>query len=102
MANCIILCQVHVIRFFFCPSSKFIIHYLLLNKYSYLFAIVCIFVVNYLQVEIPRFIQLAVDLLNESTTESKEGLLENVQWVIALSVVMVVVRILSRMLNLKI
>ena len=82
-------------------KSKFIIHYLLLNKYSYLFAIVCIFVVNYLQVEIPRYIQLAVDLLNESTTESKEGLLENVQWVIALSVIMVVIRILSRMFSLN-
>jgi ATP-binding cassette subfamily B multidrug efflux pump len=82
-------------------KSTFIIHYLLLNKYSYLFAIVCIFVVNYLQVEIPRFIQLAVDLLNESTTESKAGLLENVQWVIALSVIMIVVRILSRMYSLN-
>lgn len=82
-------------------KSKFIIHYLLLNKYSYLFAIVCIFVVNYLQVEIPRFIQLAVDLLNESTDASKEGLLVNVQWVIALSVVMVVVRVLSRMYSLN-
>ena len=82
-------------------KSKFIIHYLLLNKYSYLFAIVCIFVVNYLQVEIPRYIQLAVDLLNQATTESKDGLLENVQWVIALSVVMVVFRILSRMYSLN-
>jgi ATP-binding cassette subfamily B multidrug efflux pump len=82
-------------------KSKFITHYLLLNKYSYLFAIVCIFVVNYLQVEIPRYIQLAVDLLNQSTLESKEGLLENVQWVIALSVIMVVIRILSRMYSLN-
>jgi ATP-binding cassette subfamily B protein len=82
-------------------KSKFIIHYFLLNKYSYLFAIICIFVVNYLQVEIPRFIQRAVDLLNGSTLESKEGLLENVQWVIALSVVMVVIRILSRMYSLN-
>jgi len=78
-------------------KSKFIIHYFLLNKYSYLLAIVCIFVVNYLQVEIPRYIQLAVDLLNESTHESQTGLLENVQWVIGLSLVMVVIRILSRM-----
>jgi ATP-binding cassette subfamily B multidrug efflux pump len=82
-------------------KSKFIIHYLLLNKYSYLFAIVCIFIVNYLQVEIPRYIQLAVDLLNQSTIESKEGLLENVQWVIALSLIMIVVRILSRMYSLN-
>jgi ATP-binding cassette subfamily B multidrug efflux pump len=82
-------------------KSKFIIHYLLLNKYSYLFAIICIFIVNYLQVEIPRFIQLAVDLLNESTIESKAGLLENVQWVIALSVIMIGVRVLSRMYSLN-
>ncbi|MFT4789364.1 MAG: ATP-binding cassette subfamily B multidrug efflux pump [Paraglaciecola sp.] len=73
----------------------------MLNKYSYLLAIVCIFVVNYLQVEIPRYIQLAVDLLNESTLASKEGLVENVQWVIALSVVMVVIRILSRVYSLN-
>jgi ATP-binding cassette subfamily B protein len=57
--------------------------------------------VNYLQVEIPRYIQLAVDLLNQSTIESKEGLLENVQWVIALSLIMIVVRILSRMYSLN-
>jgi ATP-binding cassette subfamily B multidrug efflux pump len=82
-------------------KSKFIIHYLLLNKYSYLCAIVCIFVVNYLQVEIPRYIQLAVDLLNESSAESKEGLLGYVQWVIILSVIMVVIRILSRMFSLN-
>lgn len=82
-------------------KSKFILHYFLLNKFSYLFAIVCIFLVNYLQVEIPRYIQLAVDLLNESKIASKEGLVENVQWVIALSVVMVVIRILSRMYSLN-
>ncbi len=82
-------------------KSKFIIHYLMLNKYSYLLAIVCIFVVNFLQVEIPRYIQLAVDLLNQSTIESKATLLDNVQWVIALSVIMVVVRILSRMYSLN-
>ena len=69
----------------------------MLNKTSYLLAIICIFVVNFLQVEIPRYIQLAVDLLNESTLESKADLLENVQWVIGLSVIMVIVRILSRM-----
>ena len=82
-------------------KANFIIHYFMLNKYSYLFAVVCIFVVNYLQVEIPRYIQLAVDLLNNSTIASKAALLENVQWVIALSVIMVVIRILSRMYSLN-
>lgn len=78
-------------------KPAFIIHYLLLNKYSYMFAVVCIFAVNYLQVEIPRYIQLAVDLLSESTAASQADLIENVQWVILLSVLMVVIRILSRM-----
>lgn len=55
-------------------KSRFILHYLSLNKYSYLFAIVCIFIVNFLQVEIPRYIQLAVDLLNQSTQVAQEGL----------------------------
>ncbi|EPJ55845.1 MAG: ABC-type multidrug/protein/lipid transport system ATP-binding protein [Osedax symbiont Rs2] len=82
-------------------KANFIIHYLMLNKYSYMFAIVCIFVVNYLQVEIPRYIQLAVDLLDKSTIDSQAALLENVQWVIGLSVIMVVIRILSRMYSLN-
>jgi len=78
-------------------KSRFILHYLSLNKYSYLFAIVCIFIVNFLQVEIPRYIQLAVDLLNQSTQVAQEGLVENVMWVVICSVLMVGVRILSRM-----
>ncbi len=77
-------------------KSQFIRHYFLLNKYSYLLAVVCIFVVNWLQVEIPRYIQQAVDLLDPSTGEGLGDLLENVKAVIALSLVMVVVRVLSR------
>lgn len=75
---------------------QFILHYFLLNKYSYVFAAVCIFVVNWLQVEIPRYIQQAIDLLNQSSGEVMETLVDNVQAVIVLSVVMVLVRILSR------
>ncbi len=82
-------------------KSRFILHYLLLNKYSYLVAIVCIFVVNYLQVEIPRYIQLAVDQLNQSSAASQVDLVENVKWVIGCSVLMVVVRILSRIYSLN-
>ncbi len=78
-------------------KPQFIWHYFLLNKYSYLFAMVCIFIVNWLQVEIPRFIQQAIDLLNQSSSGAKADLIENVQAVIGLSLVMVMVRILSRM-----
>ena len=78
-------------------KAQFIRHYFLLNKYSYLFAVVCIFVVNWLQVEIPRFIQQAIDLLSQTSQQADGELLGNVQAVVVLSVVMVVVRVLSRM-----
>ena len=78
-------------------KSRFIIHYLLLNKYSYLLAIVAIFGVNWLQVEIPRYIQMAIDLLGDSSTESQSNLVTNVVVVISFSVAMVGIRILSRM-----
>ena len=76
---------------------QFIRHYFWLNRYSYLFAVVCIFIVNWLQVEIPRYIQQAVDLLSPTEPADGLGTLEdNVQMVIVLSLVMVLVRIMSR------
>ena len=82
-------------------KPQFLLHYFLLNKYSYLFAVVCIFLVNWLQVEIPRFIQQAVDLLNQSSLQAQDELVGNVQAVIILSLLMVVVRVLSRMYSLN-
>lgn len=76
---------------------QFISHYFLLNRYSYLFATVCIFIVNWLQVEIPRYIQLAIDLLNESSFEAQDQLVTNVMYIVVFSIVMVFIRILSRM-----
>ncbi|WP_196158095.1 ABC transporter ATP-binding protein [Reinekea sp. G2M2-21] len=78
-------------------KSRFIIHYFLLNKYSYLFATVCIFAVNWFQVEIPHYIKLAIDLLGENSSDSHAELVRNVWIVIVLAVVMVGIRILSRM-----
>jgi ATP-binding cassette subfamily B protein len=77
-------------------KSQFIWHYFLLNKYSYLFAVVCIFIVNLLQVEIPRYIQQAIDLLILASDNASSLLAENVQIVIVLSLAMIIVRILSR------
>ncbi|NQZ10427.1 MAG: ABC transporter ATP-binding protein, partial [Algicola sp.] len=82
-------------------KPQFILHYLLLNKYAYLFAIFCIFIVNWLQVEIPRYIQQAIDLLSQSSTDAQGALVDNVQVVIVLSLAMVFVRILSRMYSLN-
>ena len=78
-------------------KSRFILHYLLLNKYAYLFAIFCILIVNWLQVEIPRYIQQAIDLFGDQSEASRQELFGYVEWVVGLSVVMVVFRILSRM-----
>ncbi len=82
-------------------KKQFILHYFLINKYSYLFAVFCIFIVNWLQVEIPRFIQQAIDLLSVTAGDSPQALVENVKLVILFSVLMVVVRILSRMYSLN-
>lgn len=78
-------------------KRQFITHYFLLNKYSYLFATLCIFAVNWLQVEIPRYIQLAIDLLGQPGEESRSDLVTNVYFVIGFSLVMVGIRVLSRM-----
>ncbi len=78
-------------------KRQFILHYFLLNKWSYLFAVACIFLVNWLQVEIPRYIQQAIDLLGKADPAARSNLNEYVLWVVVFSLVMVGVRILSRM-----
>lgn len=78
-------------------KPKFILHYFLLNKYSYLLATVCIFIVNWLQVEIPRYIQSAIDLLGNVAEAARNELTFDIGIVIVFSLIMVVVRILSRM-----
>lgn len=78
-------------------KRQFILHYFLLNKWSYGFAVVCIFLVNWLQVEIPRYIQQAIDLLGQADPAARSNLNTYVLWVVAFSLIMVGVRILSRM-----
>ncbi|WP_028672186.1 ABC transporter ATP-binding protein [Saccharospirillum impatiens] len=78
-------------------KRQFILHYFLLNKWSYLIAAVCIFVVNWLQVEIPRYIQQAIDLLGQADQAARSNLNEYVLWVVVFSLIMVGVRIMSRM-----
>lgn len=78
-------------------KPKFILHYFLLNKYSYLLATVCIFVVNWLQVEIPRYIQSAIDLLGNVAEAARNDLMFDIGIVIVFSLIMVIVRIMSRM-----
>lgn len=77
-------------------KRQFIAHYLRMNRTSYLLAIVFIFLVNWLQVEIPRYIQLAIDLIDDVSSSGHQQLQTYVWIVVGMSVAMVVVRILSR------
>lgn len=77
-------------------KRQFIAHYLRMNRTSYLLAIVFIFLVNWLQVEIPRYIQLAIDLIDDASSSGHQQLQTYVWMVVGMSVAMVVVRILSR------
>lgn len=77
-------------------KKQLIFQYLHLNRKSYLLAIVFIFLVNWLQVEIPRYIQLAIDLIEDGSTQGHNQLKSYVGMVVAMSVAMIVVRIWSR------
>ncbi|MGF1749671.1 ABC transporter ATP-binding protein [Vibrio cionasavignyae] len=78
-------------------TRQFIAHYVRMNRKSYLLAIIFIFLVNWLQVEIPRYIQLAIDLIDDASNVGHQQLQYYVGIVVGMSVAMVVVRILSRM-----
>lgn len=75
---------------------QFFRHYIKMNRVSYLLAVVFIFLVNWLQVEIPRYIQLAIDLIDDASNEGHAQLQTYVLMVVFMSVSMVVVRIWSR------
>ncbi len=77
-------------------KTQFVAHYLRMNRKSYLLAIVLIFLVNWLQVEIPRYIQLAIDHIDDASTSGHQQLKDYVGMVVIMSVAMVAVRILSR------
>ena len=82
-------------------KRQFIAHCLRLNRNSYLLAVLLIFIVNWLQVEIPRYIQLAIDLIDDASTDGHDHLTQYVWMVVMMSVVMIVVRIFSRIYSLN-
>jgi ATP-binding cassette subfamily B protein len=77
-------------------KRQFIAHCLRLNRKSYILAVGLIFIVNWLQVEIPRYIQLAIDLIDDPSLDGHEDLTSYVWMVVVMSVIMIVVRIFSR------
>ncbi|BHH83185.1 ABC transporter ATP-binding protein [Desulforhopalus sp. 52FAK] len=77
-------------------KRQFIAYCLRLNRRSYMLAVVLVFIVNWLQVEIPRYIQLAIDLIDDASTVGHDQLTMYIGVVVAMSVTMVVVRIFSR------
>lgn len=85
------------------PQSKgqLIWHYLWQNRLSYGFAILFIFLVNWLQVEIPLMVRTAIDLLSGDIAKNHSALLDSIFMIIAASLIMIVIRTLSRMLGLN-
>lgn len=77
-------------------KRQFIAHCLRLNRKSYMLAVVLIFIVNWLQVEIPHYIQLAIDLIDDASMVGHEQLTTYVLVVVVMSASMIVVRIFSR------
>lgn len=77
-------------------KSQFFAHYLRLNRKSYLLAIIFIFLVNWLQVEIPRYIQLAIDLIDDASSAGHQQLKTYIAIIVVMSVSMIIVRIWSR------
>jgi ATP-binding cassette subfamily B protein len=77
-------------------KRQVIAYCLRLNRKSYVLAVVLIFIVNWLQVEIPRYIQLAIDLIDDASEVGYDQLTTYVGVVVVMSASMVVVRIFSR------
>jgi ATP-binding cassette subfamily B multidrug efflux pump len=77
-------------------KRQFIAHCLRLNRKSYMLAVVLIFIVNWLQVEIPHYIQLAIDLIDDASKVGHEQLTTYVWVVVVMAASMIVVRIFSR------
>jgi ATP-binding cassette subfamily B protein len=59
-------------------------------------AIALIVLVNWLQVEIPRYIQLAIDLIDDASQLGHQQLTDYVEIVVFMSISMIIVRIFSR------
>lgn len=78
-------------------KRQFIAYCLRLNRSSYVLAVVLIFIVNWLQVEIPHYIQKAIDLIDDASRAGHDQLTTYVGMVVVMSASMVVVRIFSRM-----
>ncbi|MCJ8312452.1 MAG: ABC transporter ATP-binding protein [Saccharospirillaceae bacterium] len=85
------------------PQSKgqLIWHYLWQNRLSYSLAILFIFLVNLLQVEIPLMVKTTIDLLSGDISQNHDALLNGIFMIIGASMVMIVIRILSRMFGLN-
>ncbi len=77
-------------------KRQFITYCLRLNRTSYMLAVVLIFIVNWLQVEIPHYIQQAIDLIDDASKVGHEQLTTYVGVVVVMSISMIVVRIFSR------
>ena len=82
-------------------KGQLIWHYLWQNRLSYSLAIIFIFLVNLLQVEIPLMVKTTIDLLSGDITQNHDALINGILMIIVASLVLIVIRILSRMFGLN-
>lgn len=79
-------------------NTRFFLQYLKRHRISYALGIVCVFLTNWLAVNIPVYIGNSVDLLSGYLEQNQAELVGNIQAVIVFAVGMVFVRTLSRIL----
>lgn len=72
--------------------------YVARHKYSYLLGIACLFITNWLAVNIPLYIGASIDLLGASAAQDYQALIHNIYLVIGFAFFMMLSRTASRML----
>ena len=75
-----------------------LVHYLKMYWLFYLFGIVAILCTNWIAVNIPRYVQKSIDLLDQNLDMMQDLLLQYLWIMIGLALLMMMVRILSRIL----
>ncbi|MFA7555097.1 MAG: ABC transporter ATP-binding protein [Spongiibacteraceae bacterium] len=77
-------------------NLRFLYHYLVIHKYSYLLGVLALLATNWLAVSIPVHIGRSIDLLGGG--ETRDELFQHVYLVIGFAVAMIFTRTMSRML----
>lgn len=75
---------------------RFLLGYINKYRFSYLLGIVFIILTNLIAVNIPKYLQLSIDLLSKNLEQSRDQLFEYILVILILACAMIFVRALSR------